>query len=509
MPDSYDEEVFNKFMHEMGLQDSDAEVAKTLNVDEELIKQLRGTSISDVVKQPPPAVAPKPSSVPSQPNQPAERQRRDFTEEFKKQQQTFEQALTSEPRPEDLETILVHQAGHVDTPAGTSCDPAPEEEIPLESRKQLQALPRALYSNMLSMMTQFMHQFAQQFTDKLVANPAQNRPANAVDVSPHTTPATCERPASRSDPVAIDDQPVSFPTNVNTGLLKEASSLGKFHGTESPEIAEHWIDMACYYQATFACDDDRLKVMLVGMRLRDVAAKWFVGLKHARVPWGSPAAFRAAFLKRFCPQVLHKPHHARELLMSGKVIQRHNQSVQTYHQYFLRIVDQATGMGELDQIAWFLHGLTPALRSMCAVDTMGAPWTSLSALFDFVVGAEMRIKHTSIPQQRTNTPRRYNVHAAQAKSFTQKGNQYQTSQTSGHKRPMEHAKGPSPKRAASWPTKVEDFGPPNERNKKFPHITNAEAFRRFQHNLCCFCGDAGHAARQCRAEAHDNRELRK
>lgn len=210
---------------------------------------------------------------------------------------------------------MVHQAGHVDTPAGTSCDPAPEEEIPLESR-----------------------------------------------------------------------------------LLKEASSLGKFHGTESPEIAEHWIDMACYYQATFACDDDRLKVMLVGMRLRDVAAKWFVGLKHARVPWGSPAAFRAAFLKRFCPQ---------------------------------------------------------------------------------------------------------------AKSFTQKGNQYQTSQTSGHKRPMEHAKGPSPKRAASWPTKVEDFGPPNERNKKFPHITNAEAFRRIQHNLCCFCGDAGHAARQCRAEAHDNRELRK
>ena len=256
---------------------------------------------------------------------------------------------------------------------------------------------------------------------------------------------------------------------------------------------------------------------LLGIKFVGIAAEWFMSLQDCPTSCATIHQFAAVFRERFCKQVIYKPHHARNKLISGHVFQRHNQDVQTYHQHFKHVTDQATSMAELDKIAWFIHGLKPELRSMCVVDSMGIPWTSFKPLLNYAVGAEMRLQQTNHVQSRPNKFKRH--HASQdsdhgagpSRPTPMRTHHVQASPAKrAHQGYTSTMPGPSPKKNTHYPTsRVVEWGPVDAENTKFPHLSNGEVHRRFNDKVCCFCGRPGHKAKDCKDPAKSDNSKRR
>ena len=178
-------------------------------------------------------------------------------------------------------------------------------------------------------------------------------------------------------------------------------------------------------------------------------------------------------------------------------------------------------MAELDKIAWFIHGLKPELRTMCAVDSMGIPWTSFKPLLNYAVGAELRLQHANHIQPRHNNFKRHHAFQDSGHSHKGAGPSRPTTTVRTHHAQASPAKrthqqytntmpGPSPKKNTQYPTsRVVEWGPVDAENVKFPHLSNGEVHRRFNEKICCFCGRAGHKAKDCQDQARSDNSKRR
>eukprot|EP00798_Chlamydomonas_sp_ICE-L_P017331 gene17331-biopygen26253 len=150
-----------------------------------------------------------------------------------------------------------------------------------------------------------------------------------------------------------------------------------------------WLDLVVSYCA------------LVGWSFTDVfsfflagtAAEWFVNFKqslsHSRQVL-TLAVISQEFLDFYDPSHRDEAKEAREKLLRKECTMIQHPTVKVYEQQFKILVRKAVDMPATDQIAWFLHGLSPTLKHLCIVDHTGKDWRNLPALIDFALGAELR-----------------------------------------------------------------------------------------------------------------------
>ena len=150
-----------------------------------------------------------------------------------------------------------------------------------------------------------------------------------------------------------------------------------------------WLDLVVSYCA------------LVGWSFTDVfsfflagtAAEWFVNFKqslaHSRQVL-TLAVISQEFLDFYDPSHRDEAKEAREKLLRKECTMIQHPTVKVYEQQFKILIRQAVDMPATDQIAWFLHGLSPTIKHLCIVDHAGKDWRNLPALIDFALGAELR-----------------------------------------------------------------------------------------------------------------------
>jgi hypothetical protein len=178
----------------------------------------------------------------------------------------------------------------------------------------------------------------------------------------------------------------------------------------------------------------------------------------------------------------------------------------------MSLVRQAEDMSISDQIAWFIDGLSFELIATCAVQPNGQPWQDLSALAQFAVGEEARLKASRGAAQRSSLAR---IARAQAPgSQARQGGGPSTSsgltgsrrapegppksfkgalQTPGSKAPRQQGtQGPSMAKAKKLdPNGLLWGGDPDAPNAKNPQISDREAARHMNAGICIHCGQQG------------------
>eukprot|EP00798_Chlamydomonas_sp_ICE-L_P029712 gene29711-biopygen4332 len=102
------------------------------------------------------------------------------------------------------------------------------------------------------------------------------------------------------------------------------------------------------------------------------------------------AVISQEFLEFYDPSHRDEAKEAREKLLRKECTMIQHPTVKVYEQQFKILVRKAVDMPATDQIAWFLHGLSPTLKHLCIVDHTGKDWRSLPDLIDFALGAELR-----------------------------------------------------------------------------------------------------------------------
>jgi hypothetical protein len=99
------------------------------------------------------------------------------------------------------------------------------------------------------------------------------------------------------------------------------------------------------------------------------------------------------FLKVFKDRMTTRVHDAREQLVSGSLnMSGRDDTVQKYIVRYDTCARVCTDMNEADKILWFHRGLSPALRTLCAVNEHKMRFTSLLALQKFALGEQIRMR---------------------------------------------------------------------------------------------------------------------
>jgi len=231
------------------------------------------------------------------------------------------------------------------------------------------------------------------------------------------------------------------------------------------------------------------------------ALEWYTTQLALDVTWTSVAAFEHAFGEHFYGSVRNLAIDARQRLMDGKV-QQGRQNVAQYVQRLRTCIQQAGDMSVSDQIAWFLRGLRTELRVACTTDSTGRPWTNMQALTDYAFGQELRLQ--AAEAARTAAPAMHRP----SRPFTSQrpAGRGKDEDVGNRKRRPERrvsnasgGAGPSnPKKTNKGPYSGK-WGPPNDPNKLFPHLTNKEVHDRRNEGRCCKCGAKGHIADKCQS----------
>jgi hypothetical protein len=157
----------------------------------------------------------------------------------------------------------------------------------------------------------------------------------------------------------------------------------------------------------------------------------------------------------------------------------------------------------IDQVLWFLQGLSRELQPMCVVDTQGAQWADIHALMQYARGQElvlqarsshMRGTRTFFPYTRRNEHAHAvfsHEHAHAAFSHEQDGDD---SHATGRKRQFEY-----PQRDTNQRTKyqygkgsgavmpIDHYGPPEAVSREWTHLTNHQVVTIFRKGKCFVC----------------------
>ena len=81
---------------------------------------------------------------------------------------------------------------------------------------------------------------------------------------------------------------------------------------------------------------------------------------------------------------------ARERLHRGELVMKEGDKLSDYAMRAEILFTEAVDLPEIDRINWFVRGLTPTLRGVCATDAFGQEWKSYPAMEDWVYGQEKR-----------------------------------------------------------------------------------------------------------------------
>lgn len=148
------------------------------------------------------------------------------------------------------------------------------------------------------------------------------------------------------------------------------------------------------------------------------ALEWWYSLQaNATAPltW---AVVRAEFLSYFDPQRRTMQTEARAKLMAHECTMVQFPTVKCYEQEFRRLCREVGGMTAHEQVAWFIHGCTPALKRQCATRPDGSEWTDLNALVQFAIGVETRNEVAAAPTHTSaKRPRLAAAASSQEKGF--------------------------------------------------------------------------------------------
>jgi hypothetical protein len=453
--------------------------------------------------------------APTQPTQNQNQNQVDIRQAYADQRQAYTNLLVQpqmggdDLTPEEQTMLEAHDVAHADTGGMDDSDdeatPAPQGATTSKPDTSGSSKLNQGAKKLLAMLSQLVYHSVRRASREASASPA-----------PAPNPIPSRAPAQRANaaPINTNQNHVAAAANPDARHEKECFKLlrnvREFDGTDNQEDSENWLYQfeAVLKSAINQGVPGLTLIHLLSTRLRGPALTWFKQLFEGNEQWDDPQTFISSFRLRFCREVMYKPQNAREKLMNGKVNQRPNQDVQSYHQYFRRITDQAVDMAEADKIAWFLQGMRPDLRTMCAVDAVGKPWQSLKPLFEYAIGAELRLKHANTNHRRSAHP---HPQANASQSNQNRGNQNRGDRGNQDRKRANGGdqSGPSPDTKRVNREYNTAWGPLDAPNDKWPHLTNAEVHRRFNNNICCFCGEHGHKAKDCKSTAKKDNSKRK
>ena len=187
---------------------------------------------------------------------------------------------------------------------------------------------------------------------------------------------------------------------------------------------------------------------------------------------------------------------------AGEAKQSSSESLHKYIARFKQITKDANDMSNVDKIWWFLHGIQPNLRSMCAVDQHGQAWADLQDLIDYALGQEQRMLASNISIVKPTKP------IVASMSVKRKQLNFQPkSHWSASKRGRSESRsdGAGPSRLPPPPASMGFVDPssPDWRTKAFLQACK-------KHGLCNRCGKRGHARKDCivRIEGDDVQKYR-
>ena len=86
--------------------------------------------------------------------------------------------------------------------------------------------------------------------------------------------------------------------------------------------------------------------------------------------------FCSRFTDVWGKEVKNVAHVARTQLFAGEIVQK-TCTMSKYTKQFRATAYKVGDMQEADRISFYIQGLKPEIRVMCAVDCFGKPWESL------------------------------------------------------------------------------------------------------------------------------------
>ncbi len=171
----------------------------------------------------------------------------------------------------------------------------------------------------------------------------------------------------------------------------------------------------------------KLYALLMSANPGNTVSQWAHDASAAGVQIRNFDVLTRSFVERFANQVRSAPSEARDKLFNRQLrMPAQGGKLVDYMGEFRGAMLHCPDMAESDRLRWFHSGLTPALRTACAVDYSGQDFTSLSQLMQHALGEERKMvfasresgtRVTSASRQTdTNRPPRFSSVSPQKRS---------------------------------------------------------------------------------------------
>ena len=165
-----------------------------------------------------------------------------------------------------------------------------------------------------------------------------------------------------------------------------------FTGASDPKIPRGKIWWQLYAAYCTAMNWDLVGSLL--FFLGGKASEWHFALTESMRNRHIPLTLthlRTEFLAYFDPSYRDEEREAREQLHRGECTMVQYPTIRSYEQEFRLLTRTANSLSDVDQITWFIHGLSSSLKPLCIVDSNGKDWHSFDALVSYCIGAELRL----------------------------------------------------------------------------------------------------------------------
>ena len=214
--------------------------------------------------------------------------------------------------------------------------------------------------------------------------------------------------------------------------------------------------------------------------------------------------FCSRFTDVWGKEVKNVAHVARTQLFAGEIVQK-TCTMSKYTKQFRATAYKVGDMQEADRISFYIQGLKPEIRVMCAVDCFGKPWESLEKCIDFAHGCEMRLITVAKAFPSDKKPAASQGPAPELDGYTL-ARSYKKAMAGWHKdnqiidknknkaETSADGAGSCSKRAKFNPETLPD----EEINRVFPNLTNKQYKDYRSKGMCFNCGAVKkHSARDC------------
>lgn len=186
-------------------------------------------------------------------------------------------------------------------------------------------------------------------------------------------------------------------TTATPSTREEKVPISKFTGTLDKHITclRTWFDVLVSYFTSRGIDPITNFIFYVAGPAQQWAVVYFRERKDSRP---TVEQLRTDFLTQWDHPHRDTPEDVRNKLLAGEVKQ--TGGIQAYIASFRILMQNAGEMHMHDRIAYFKHGLTPALYKKVAHQSDGSRWTDLEDLIKYTVSvalAEQSTKSTSAP----------------------------------------------------------------------------------------------------------------